>query len=169
MTCCNDWIRPRPSAPARSCARRSPRTAAERESGSTPVPGSSPRGAVDGSVRVSSRQRNRAIMQIRAHAIRQKGGKAEPFLYETVLGRHDALVRITHCSIARGDIQYMDDDWGDTRFPLVAGHEIVGIVAEVGADVAGLRRGDRAGIGYQQEACFECSFCRQGTEQFCPG
>ncbi len=107
-------------------------------------------------------------MQIRAHAIREKGGKAEPFLYERALGSHDVLVRITHCSIARGDIQYMDDDWGDTRFPLVAGHEIVGIAEEVGADVADLQRGERVGIGYQQEACFDCSFCRQGTEQFCP-
>ena len=63
----------------------------------------------------------------------------------------------------------MDDDWGDARFPLVPGHEIVGIVEEVGSDVADLRRGDRVGIGYQQEACFECSFCEQGTEQLCPG
>jgi D-arabinose 1-dehydrogenase-like Zn-dependent alcohol dehydrogenase len=39
-------------------------------------------------------------------------------------------VRITHCSVARGDIQYIDDDWGDTRFPLVAGHEIIGIVEQ---------------------------------------
>jgi D-arabinose 1-dehydrogenase-like Zn-dependent alcohol dehydrogenase len=107
-------------------------------------------------------------MQIRAHAIREKGGKAEPFLYERALGTRDVLVRITHCSLARGDIQYMDNDWGDTQFPLVAGHEIVGIVEEAGADVADLQRGERVGIGYQQEACFDCSFCRQGTEQFCP-
>jgi D-arabinose 1-dehydrogenase-like Zn-dependent alcohol dehydrogenase len=76
-------------------------------------------------------------------------------------------VRITHCSVARGDVQFMDNDWGDTRFPLVAGHLIVGIVEEVGADVADLRPGDRVGIGYQQEACFDCTFCRQGLEQFC--
>ena len=62
----------------------------------------------------------------------------------------------------------MDDDWGDARFPLVPGHEIVGVVEEAGADVADLRRGDRVGIGYQQEACFECAFCQQGTEQLCP-
>jgi D-arabinose 1-dehydrogenase-like Zn-dependent alcohol dehydrogenase len=107
-------------------------------------------------------------MHIRAHAVREKGGKAEPFLYERTLGSHDALVRITHCSIARGDIQYIEDDWGDARFPLVPGHEIVGIVEEVGADVADPRPGDRVGIGYQQEACFNCPFCQQGTEQFCP-
>ena len=40
------------------------------------------------------------------------------------------MVRITHCSVARGDIQFIDDDWGDARFPLVPGHEIVGIVEE---------------------------------------
>jgi D-arabinose 1-dehydrogenase-like Zn-dependent alcohol dehydrogenase len=107
------------------------------------------------------------VLQIRAHAIREKGGRAEPFLYERAVGGHEILVRITHCSVARGDIQFMDDDWGDTRFPLVPGHEIVGIVEEVGPEVADLQRGDRVGVGYQQEACFECPFCKQGTEQFC--
>ena len=107
-------------------------------------------------------------MQIRAHAIKRKGGRAEPFSYERAVGSHDVLVRITHCSLARGDVQFMDDEWGDARFPLVPGHEIVGIVEELGSEVAGLRRGGRVGIGYQQEACFACSFCRQGTEQFCP-
>ncbi len=108
-------------------------------------------------------------MQIRAHAIKEKGGRAEPFSYERAVGSHDVLVRITHCSIARGDVQYMDDEWGDARFPLVPGHEIVGIVEELGSDVSGLQRGVRVGIGYQQEACFACPFCKQGTEQFCPG
>jgi D-arabinose 1-dehydrogenase-like Zn-dependent alcohol dehydrogenase len=108
------------------------------------------------------------ILQISAHAIREKGGKAERFSYQMALGSRDVLVRITHCSIARGDIQFIDNDWGDTRFPLVPGHEIVGIVEEAGSDVAELQRGDRVGIGYQQEACFECSFCKQGIEQLCP-
>jgi D-arabinose 1-dehydrogenase-like Zn-dependent alcohol dehydrogenase len=108
------------------------------------------------------------MMQIRAHAITVTGGKAEPFSYERAIGRHDVLVRITHCSIARGDVQFIDNEWGDTRYPLVPGHEIVGIIEELGTEVRGLERGDRVGIGYQQEACFECAFCAQGTEQFCP-
>ena len=108
------------------------------------------------------------IMRIRAHAIKQKGGRAEPFSYERTVGEHDVVVKITHCSVARGDIQFMDDDWGDARFPLVPGHEIVGIVEEVGSEVTDLRLGDRVGIGYQQQACFECRFCRQGIEQLCP-
>ncbi|HTE56797.1 MAG TPA: NAD(P)-dependent alcohol dehydrogenase [Kofleriaceae bacterium] len=108
-------------------------------------------------------------MRIRAHAISERGGQAEPFSYEGEPGKRDVLVRITHCSVARGDIQFIDDDWGDARFPLVPGHEIIGIVEEVGSEVADLRRGDRVGIGYQQQACFACTFCQQGMEQICPG
>ncbi len=106
-------------------------------------------------------------MQIRAFAIREPGGTAEPFLYESTLGNRDVLVRITHRSLARGDIQYIDNDWGDARYPLVPCHEIVGIVEEAGSEVADLHVGDRVGIGYQLEACFDCSFCRQGLEQLC--
>jgi D-arabinose 1-dehydrogenase-like Zn-dependent alcohol dehydrogenase len=109
------------------------------------------------------------IIDIRAHAVRERGGTAEHFSYQAALRSRDVLVRITHCSVARGDIQYIDNDWGDTRFPLVAGHEIVGIVEEAGSDVSEPTRGDRVGIGYQQEACFECTYCRQGIEQLCPG
>src|SRR4030095_7963489 len=108
------------------------------------------------------------VMRIRAYAIKEKGGRAEPFSYERAPGERDVVVRITHCSVATGDIQFMNDDWGDARFPLVPGHEIVGIVEGVGSKVTDLHVGDRVGVGYQQQACFECSFCRQGIEQLCP-
>jgi alcohol/geraniol dehydrogenase (NADP+) len=107
-------------------------------------------------------------MKIKAYGVKEKGGSLAPFYYERALGENDALVKITHCSIARGDIQLMNDDWGDTKFPVVPGHEIVGIVADIGTNVADLKIGDRVGIGYQQEACFECEFCKAGNEQFCP-
>jgi D-arabinose 1-dehydrogenase-like Zn-dependent alcohol dehydrogenase len=107
-------------------------------------------------------------MEIRAYAIQQRGGAATPFVYHRAIGPHDVLVRLTHRSITRGDTQFIDDDWGDTRFPLVPSHEMAGHVEETGRAVAGLTRGDRVGIGFQLGACFECSFCRQGLEQFCP-
>ena len=106
-------------------------------------------------------------MKIKAWAINEMGGTAKPFEYERTLGHRDILVRITHRSLARGDIQFIDNAWGDTQFPLVPSHEIVGIVQEAGSEVAELHAGERVGIGYQQEACFECSFCRQGIEQLC--
>ena len=107
-------------------------------------------------------------MKIKAYAIKEKGGKVEPFTYERTLGRNDILIRITHCSITSGDIQFINNDWGDTKFPLVPGHEIIGIIEETSLEGTGLKHGDRIGIGYQQEACFECQFCREGNEQFCP-
>lgn len=108
-----------------------------------------------------------SITTINAYAVRRKGGRAEPFSYDRQLGQNEVLVRITHCSIARGDVQSIDDDWGDTRFPLVPGHEIVGLIEETGSIVTGLTNGDRVGIGYQQEACFACRFCTAGNEQLC--
>ncbi|HYF66640.1 MAG TPA: NAD(P)-dependent alcohol dehydrogenase [Ohtaekwangia sp.] len=62
----------------------------------------------------------------------------------------------------------IDNDWGDTKFPVIPGHEIIGLVDDVNSNVTTLKRGDRVGIGYQQEACFNCDFCNQGHEQFCP-
>lgn len=105
---------------------------------------------------------------INAYAVRRQGGTAEPFSYQRALGPHDVLVRVTHCSIARGDVQFIDNDWGDTRFPLVPGHEIVGLVNDTGSTVVGVEAGDRVGIGYQQAACFSCEFCKDGNEQLCP-
>ncbi|MGN8069221.1 NAD(P)-dependent alcohol dehydrogenase [Mucilaginibacter sp. 22184] len=106
-------------------------------------------------------------MRIKAYGIKEEGGKAEPFYYERNVGSNEVSVKIIYCSIARGDVQIISNDWGDTKFPLVPGHEIVGIVEETGSDVTALKVGDRVGIGYQQEACFECEFCKSGNEQFC--
>ena len=63
---------------------------------------------------------SRVMMQIRAHATKEKSGSAEPFSYERAVGSHAVLVRITHCSIARGDVQFMDNEWDDARFPLAS-------------------------------------------------
>jgi D-arabinose 1-dehydrogenase-like Zn-dependent alcohol dehydrogenase len=108
------------------------------------------------------------VMRIRAYAIMEAGGTAAPFEYDAVLGAQDALVRITHRTIARGDVQAIDNDWGDTRFPLVPSHEMLGVVEWAGPRVTHVRPGDRVGIGYQLGACFECTYCMQGLEQFCP-
>ncbi|RPE08689.1 NAD(P)-dependent alcohol dehydrogenase [Chitinophaga lutea] len=106
-------------------------------------------------------------MKIKAYGIQEKGGKAEPFYYERNVGDNEVSVKIVYCSMARGDVQFISDDWGDTKFPLVPGHEIAGIIEETGSNVTTLKTGDRVGIGYQLDACFECEFCKAGNEQFC--
>ena len=106
-------------------------------------------------------------MEIRAYAVPEKGAAPVPFSYRADVGAHDVVVKLTHRSITRGDLQMIENDWGDTRFPLVPSHEMVGIVDRTGSRVTELKPGDRVGVGYQMGACFECRFCRQGTEQFC--
>jgi alcohol/geraniol dehydrogenase (NADP+) len=106
-------------------------------------------------------------MEIRAYAVPEKGAAPVPFSYRAEVGAHDAVVKLTHRSITRGDLQMIENDWGDTRFPLVPSHEMVGIVERTGSRVTELKPGDRVGVGYQLGACFECDFCRKGTEQFC--
>lgn len=106
-------------------------------------------------------------MKIKAYGIKEEGGKAEPFYYERNVGDNEVRVKIIYCSIARGDVQFISNDWGDTKYPLVPGHEIVGVVEETGSNVTTLNVGDRVGIGYQQEACFDCEFCKAGNEQYC--
>ncbi|MEM8672491.1 MAG: NAD(P)-dependent alcohol dehydrogenase [Cyanobacteria bacterium P01_G01_bin.67] len=76
-------------------------------------------------------------------------------------------VRVTHNGLCHTDIHMRDNDWGVSEFPLVAGHEVVGIVTEVGADVTTLKQGDRVGLGWIRNSCRVCYHCLQGEENVC--
>jgi D-arabinose 1-dehydrogenase-like Zn-dependent alcohol dehydrogenase len=107
-------------------------------------------------------------MKIAAYAAIQPGGKLQPFSYERTMGKNDVLIRISHCSITTGDVQMINDKSGDTKFPFVPGHEIIGTIERTGTGITHLKNRDRVGVGYQLEACFKCKFCKEGNEQFCP-
>ena len=66
--------------------------------------------------------------RFRAYAVPEKGAAPVPFSYRAEVGAHDVVVKLTHRTITRGDLQMIENDWGDTRFPLVPSHEMVGIV-----------------------------------------
>ena len=106
-------------------------------------------------------------MKIAAYAVKQPGAKAEPFFYDRRIGKNDLLIKISHCAITTGDVQMINNEWGDSKFPLIPGHEIIGTIEQTGSTVAGLKNGDRVGVGYQLEACFKCQYCKDGNEQFC--
>jgi uncharacterized zinc-type alcohol dehydrogenase-like protein len=61
----------------------------------------------------------------------------------------------------------IDNDWGISRYPFVPGHEIVGTVSAVGAEVRDRKVGERVGIGWQADSCGICEWCRQGDEHLC--
>jgi uncharacterized zinc-type alcohol dehydrogenase-like protein len=82
-------------------------------------------------------------------------------------GPHDVRIEILYCGVCHSDIHQARDEWGGSTFPMVPGHEIVGRVTEVGAQVTRFKAGDLAGVGCMVDSCGTCASCRSGREQFC--
>ncbi|MBP9886781.1 MAG: NAD(P)-dependent alcohol dehydrogenase [Leptospiraceae bacterium] len=107
-------------------------------------------------------------MKIHALAANNKQEELINFDYETNSNLpHDCIVKVQTCGICHSDIHMIDNDWRISKYPLVPGHEVVGIVEEVGGLVNHLKVGDRVGIGWQSEACLECRDCLRGNENLC--
>jgi len=77
---------------------------------------------------------------------------------------------IKFAGICHSDVQVVHNDLGNTRYPIVPGHEIAGVVTAVGANVTRFKEGDRVGVGCMVDSCRTCVSCREGEEQYCvPG
>ncbi|MFG6503111.1 NAD(P)-dependent alcohol dehydrogenase [Microbacterium sp. P05] len=83
------------------------------------------------------------------------------------LGPRDVLIEIKYAGICHSDIHTVRGDWGPVAYPLVVGHEIVGVVSEVGSEVTLHQVGDRVGVGCMVNSCRECENCLAGLEQYC--
>ncbi|MET9493330.1 NAD(P)-dependent alcohol dehydrogenase [Streptomyces sp. NPDC006552] len=83
------------------------------------------------------------------------------------VGEHDVLIDIKFAGICHSDIHQAREGWGEAIFPMVPGHEIAGVVAEVGSGVTKFKVGDRVGVGCMVDSCGECEPCRNGQEQHC--
>ncbi|MEA1675116.1 NAD(P)-dependent alcohol dehydrogenase [Nitrospirillum sp. BR 11163] len=91
-----------------------------------------------------------------------------PFTFERRDPRdHDVVIETKYCGICHSDVHQARDEWGGSVFPMVPGHEIVGVVTEVGAGVTKFKVGDRVGVGCFVDSCRTCEYCRQGLEQYC--
>jgi alcohol dehydrogenase (NADP+) len=82
-------------------------------------------------------------------------------------GPDDVVIKIAYAGICHSDIHTGREEWGDTFFPLVPGHEIAGTVEEVGAAVDKFAVGDRVGVGCMIDSCRACENCLAGQEQYC--
>jgi uncharacterized zinc-type alcohol dehydrogenase-like protein len=82
-------------------------------------------------------------------------------------GPRDVLIRVAYAGICHSDVEHARSLRGATRYPLVPGHEIAGIVEAVGAEVTRFRIGDRVGVGNMVDACGACANCLAGLEQYC--
>lgn len=82
-------------------------------------------------------------------------------------GAHDVEIAIEFCGLCHSDVHTIRSEWGPAKYPLVPGHEIVGIVSRVGGAVAGFTVGERVGVGCMVDSCRECDSCLEGFEQYC--
>ncbi|MEP7765440.1 NAD(P)-dependent alcohol dehydrogenase [Sanguibacter sp. 25GB23B1] len=83
------------------------------------------------------------------------------------VGPLDVRIDIKFAGICHSDIHTARAEWGGVQYPLVVGHEIAGVVAEVGSDVTKFSVGDRVGVGCMVNSCGECVQCQKGLEQYC--
>lgn len=110
-------------------------------------------------------------MKVTAYAAKAPKGRLEPFEYDAgPLGPDEVDVAVTHCGICHTDVGMVDNEWGASKYPVVAGHEAVGTVAAVGANVepGRVRVGQRVGVGAIAGACMCCEYCLAGRQNVCP-
>ncbi|MFT4109814.1 NAD(P)-dependent alcohol dehydrogenase [Propionicimonas sp.] len=84
-------------------------------------------------------------------------------------GPTEVLFDVVYAGICHSDIHTARGEWGPATYPLVPGHELAGVVREVGTQVTRFAVGDRVGVGCFVDSCGECEQCRAGLEQFCDG
>jgi alcohol dehydrogenase (NADP+) len=82
-------------------------------------------------------------------------------------GPTDVAIDILYCGVCHSDLHFARGEWGNTNWPVVPGHEIVGRVTAVGAEVEGFKVGELAGVGCMVDSCRSCSACAEDLEQFC--
>jgi alcohol dehydrogenase (NADP+) len=108
------------------------------------------------------------MLTVKAYAAPSATAPLEPTTIERRdVGPHDVLIDIAFAGICHSDIHTARGEWGPAKYPLVVGHEIAGVVAEVGSEVTRHRVGDRVGVGCMVNTCRECRYCLAGEEQFC--
>jgi uncharacterized zinc-type alcohol dehydrogenase-like protein len=108
------------------------------------------------------------VAEIHGLAVHAAGAQLVPYRYEPgELQANEVEVKITHCGVCHSDIALIDNDWGNSKYPFIPGHEIVGTVSAVGGDVKDRKVGERVGIGWQADSCGICEWCRQGDEHLC--
>jgi uncharacterized zinc-type alcohol dehydrogenase-like protein len=108
------------------------------------------------------------MKKIPAYAAASPGAALAPFTVERrEPGPRDVAIDILYCGICHSDLHQVRDEWSAGLFPMVPGHEIVGRVTHVGAEVDRLKVGDLAGVGCMVDSCRVCDPCRADLEQFC--
>ena len=107
-------------------------------------------------------------METRGYAVLKAKAPLEPYSFKRrALRESDIALDITYTGICHSDIHQAREEWGPAIFPMVPGHEIVGIVSEIGSAVTKYSIGDRVGVGVYIDSCRTCENCVAGQQQYC--
>ncbi|KAL5556620.1 hypothetical protein UlMin_038856 [Ulmus minor] len=102
-------------------------------------------------------------------AARDSSGVLSPFQFSRrENGEKDVTFKVLYCGVCHTDLHMIKNDWGFSSFPLVPGHEIVGVVTEIGSKVQKFSVGDKIGVGYMIGSCQDCGNCTEDLENYCP-
>jgi len=102
-------------------------------------------------------------------AARDSSGLLSPFNFSRrETGEKDLVFKVQYCGICHSDLHMLKNEWGNTTYPLVPGHEIAGVVTEVGSKVQKFKVGDRVGVGCMIGSCRSCESCDENLENYCP-
>nr|UQB59829.1 CAD-2 [Fagopyrum tataricum] len=102
-------------------------------------------------------------------AAMDKSGVLSPFHFSRRDNNpDDVTVKIQFCGICHSDLHTLKNEWGFTKYPVVPGHEIAGIVTKVGSNVVKFKEGDRVGVSVIVGSCKSCEQCKQDLENYCP-
>ncbi|MHA3050464.1 NADPH-dependent aldehyde reductase Ahr [Acinetobacter sp. ANC 4641] len=82
---------------------------------------------------------------------------------------HQVEVKVEYCGLCHSDLSIIDNDWGVSQYPVVAGHEVIGKIIRLGSEAKGLKLGQRVGIGWTAETCQACDQCLSGQQVLCTG
>lgn len=105
---------------------------------------------------------------IQAYAAMSAGAALEPYQFDAgELQAHQVEVKVEYCGLCHSDISVIENDWGISQYPVIAGHEIVGTVTALGSEAKGLKLGQRVGIGWTAESCQHCDPCLDGRQVQC--
>lgn len=108
------------------------------------------------------------MIKAKAYAAQQAKAQLAPWNFERrEVGPNDVQFDILYCGVCHSDLHQINDDWGPGIFPMVPGHEIIGKVKQVGANVKRYKIGDMVGTGCLVDSCRTCENCRHGLEQYC--
>jgi alcohol/geraniol dehydrogenase (NADP+) len=106
--------------------------------------------------------------RIRAYAAPAPNEALAPFEYDPgALGDEDVEIAVSHCGVCHSDLSMLGNEWGNSTFPLVAGHEIIGTITTLGDHSKGLRVGQRVGLGWYAGSCMHCRQCMAGHHNLC--